>query len=190
MQSFFRRLSAACWILGIGALSAAAQYPDHAVTNAGLNLGLSADDGRWSYYLLSLSASPDGKITGGGSRHDVGPGATNIAPAVSVEVAVLDTAKMAGPVRSETTTSTFTRKLGKSRITLTNEVISGAAFFSIPLSDGGLLKGAFLHNVERRQTVRRKNGALQYGWKTNAVWYSGQVFGAFDGLTGSGFLGE
>jgi hypothetical protein len=169
---------------------AAAQYPDHAVTNVGLSLGLSAQDGRWSYYLLSLSASPEGKITGGGSRHDVGPGAANIAPSNSVAVDVLESATMSGSVAYSTNSSTFTRKIGKTTLTLSNEVVSGAAFFSIPLSDGGLLKGAFVHNVDRRQTVRRKNGELQYGWKTNATWYAGQVFGSFDGLTGSTLLGE
>ena len=180
-------------LLGFAAilpLTSMAQFDKFVVTNTGLNLGLSDSNGRWSYYLLNMNSFADGKITGVGTRSDVEAGPTNISPASPVSVSVLDTAKAAGPIYSATNSTTKTRKVGRQTVTLTNEVVSDAAFLSIPLSDGGLNKGAFVYNHSRMQTAKATKNGIVFGWKTNDEWYGGEIFGSYDGMTGSMFLGE
>jgi hypothetical protein len=172
-------------------LTSMAQFEKFVITNTGLSLGLSDTNGQWSYYLLSLSSQADGTITGGGTRSDILAGPNNIAPAENVNVTVLDTARAAGPILSSTNSiSTFTRRIGRQTVTLTNQVVADAAFLSIPLSDGGLIKGAFVYNYSRSQTAKASKSGIIYGWKTNEVWYGGQVFGSYNGMMGSTFLGE
>lgn len=167
-----------------------AQYEQFVVENVGLSMGLSDTNGRWSYYSLSLSSQPGGQITGAGTRHDILAGPDNVAPANSVGVSVAANAKFGG-VTSFTNSTTFDYKLGKRLIVLTNEVISDAAFLAIPLSDGGLIKGAFVYNYERTQSVKPGRIGLVYSWKTNHhSWFSGQVFASYDGMSGSTLLGE
>lgn len=169
---------------------AVAQYESFAVENVGLSLGLSDTSGRWSYYTLSLSSWADGKITGAGVRSDIHSGPDNVSPANTTNVSVSDNAKLDG-ILSYTNRTTFDFKLGKKLLILTNEVISDAAFLAIPLSDGGLLKGAFVHNHSRKQTAKSSKNGVVYGWKTNHhSWFSGQLFGSFDGMSGSTLLGD
>lgn len=185
-----KTLLATIVLLPFFALISHAQYPNHAVSNTGFSLGLSGDDGRWSYYLLTLTSAANGAITGSGMRSDVGPGAAQVFPTNQVPVNVTAAAKIEGPIVSTTNSTTFTRRIGQTRITLTNQVVADAAFLSVPLDDGGLIKGAFVYNYNRTQTVKSSKSGLVYGWKTNSSWYGGQVFGSYNGLTGSTFLGE
>jgi len=186
MKKFFAPLVA---LISFSVVSHA-QYPNHAVVNTGFSLGLSGADGSWSYYLLSLTSATNGVITGSGTRSDVGPGASEIFPDAPVLVTVADGARFEGPVVSSTNTTTFKRKVGTRTVTLTNQVIADAAFFSAPLSDGGLIKGAFVYTYNRRQTAKLSNKRLVIRWVRTATWYGGQAFGSYDGLTGSTFLGE
>jgi len=175
----------------------ALDFPNHAVNGLDLNLGLSASDGRWSYYSLSFTSSIGGVITGGGTRHDVSAGAGSVAPSAPQAVQVAANAKFDGAVISTTNSDSFIQTIGPRvrprRISLLNQVVSETAFFAIPLNDNCLIKGALVYNVQRMQTVRLgPNGnGLVFGWRTNSAWYSGQVFGnTTGGLTGSASLGD
>lgn len=174
-----------------------AQYENYAVTNVGFNIALcdtSHASGRWSYYTLNLSVDSSGAITGAGTRDDVGDGDAHVIPTNQVSISVLPTARLEAPIISSTNFSTFSLKVGRQFVTLTNETVADAAFLVAPLSDSGLLKGAFVYNYNRTQTVRKTKTGLVFGWKTNEVWYGGQVFGSLQvsgaGMTGSSFIGQ
>jgi hypothetical protein len=63
-------------------------------------------------------------------------------------------------------------------------------FFSAPLSDGGLIKGAFVYTYNLQQRATLSKNRLVIRWVKTATWYGGQAFGSYNGLTGSTFLGE
>jgi hypothetical protein len=180
-------------VLLISGNKSSAQMERYAVTNVSLNIGLSESRDQqppyYSYYLLSLTASPNSdtnKLTviGSGSRYDV---LDQVAPEPAVEVQVnSDVSVIQGPVQTHTTESTFVRKVGKSRLTLTNQTVAEVAFVSIELSDGGFIKGPFVYTYTRTQTPT-KRGIV---WRTNETWYGGQLFATYMGRSGSVFLGE
>jgi hypothetical protein len=199
---FLNVVFAAGWLMAVVS-PAFGQYSNFVISNVGLNLGLSSSDGSWSYYLLNLSTSANGKVQGHGSRHDVGPGVSNVEPSNNISVVVdTNTSGFAGPiVTNSVTTGTFNRRItignNRSNVTLTNEQVAEAAFFAMRLLDtngveAGLLKGAHVYNYYRTQTVAVSSNRLVYGWKDDRrnSWYGGQVFGSFQDMTGSTFLGD
>jgi hypothetical protein len=174
------------------------QIEKFAFTNQIFNIGLSAPGAsngqmRYCFYALKLTATPTSDpnklaVTdepGFGKRYDVGsnnitpldpPVAVNVDPATSV---------IQGPLITNTSESTFQRKVGRNWITLTNQTVSLAAFINIDISDGGAIKGAYVYNYTRTQTLDRGRVV----WRTNDGGYGGQVFAAYDGMSGSQLIG-
>jgi hypothetical protein len=165
-------------------VDANAQFPGYfAVTNVGINVACSATNGRYSYYLGSVTTKTSGSVVFSGTRYDVGAGAANGAPGSPKKVSsVPANSKLFGPIQKFTNVSTFTQIVNGKPRTLTNVVVSEAVFASIQLSDGALLKGPWVHNVERTQQANLT-------WTTNK-FYSGQLFLSFSNMMGSTYLGE
>jgi hypothetical protein len=179
--------------------NSSAQLANYAVSNVVLNVGLSglvatppnASPLQYCFYALKLTVSPSSDPntlivsgeSGFGKRYDVAPDAiTPVATPVEVE----PNSVIRGPVLTNTSESTFLKKIGRTWIMLTNQTVSEAAFINIVLSDGGLIKGPFVYSYNRSQQVFRG----QLVWKTNDTWFGGQVFATYNGMSGSQMLGE
>lgn len=155
------------------------------------NIALSTTNGQWCYYSLDVTSTADGQISGAGTRSDIAAGPTSIAPGLPVNVVIQPGSQFGGDIVSSTNTyKTVQRKIGKQAVTLSNQLLSEAAFFSVALSDGALIKGAYIFNIDRKQTVRLSKGNLDYRWKTNDTWHSGRAFGSYSNMTGSQDVGE
>jgi len=168
-------------------------YSNYIVANHSgfFNIALSTTNGQWCYYSLDITSNADGIISGAGTRSDIAPGPTSIAPGVPVNVVIQPGSKFGGNIVSSTNTyKTVPRKIGKQTVTLSNQLVSEAAFFSVQLSDGALIKGAYIFNIDRKQTVRLLKGNLDYRWKTNETWHSGRAFGSYSNMVGSQDVGE
>jgi hypothetical protein len=161
-------------------------YSEFSFEDLGYGIGLAGDDKSISAYNLSFEISPQGIITGSGTRNDTGGGNSTVF--TTSNVTVVD-GKLGVPT-TQTTSENFVKRISGRNVTLKREVNTKWVGVLVTLSDGGVIKGGWAFNQEREQTAVWRRNAWVYNWKVTEEWYSGQVWAWYGDKTGTGMLGD
>jgi hypothetical protein len=157
-----------------------ADFNEFTSVSNGFSLTLLGANGSMSVYVSNLTVSANGSISGTGERKDFEPGFTLNSTSSNVTFS----GQLLSPSTSKTHEEVFMKRIAGRNVELKREVVSKVVGILAQFSDGGIVKGQWIYNLEREETAALRRGKLEKSWDNLDSWYSGNVYSWYQDKVG------